>query len=56
VEDADAEGRKKIREDQKKCGEYPDPNYFLEGYCCRYRPPTGHCDLHYWVKKEKKDA
>jgi hypothetical protein len=39
------ESRDKIKEDQKKCPDYPKPSFFLDGYCYHYRPPTGHCDL-----------
>jgi hypothetical protein len=44
VDGADIKEKKKIKKAQTKCGDYPHPNYFLDGYCYHYRPPTGHCD------------
>jgi hypothetical protein len=51
--DDSIEAKKQLREDQKKCGDYPKPSYFLDGFCYHYRPPTGHCD--FFEKKEKKE-
>jgi hypothetical protein len=47
------EDKKEIKDNQKKCVDYPEPNFFLDGCCYHYRPPTGHCDIHNWEKKDK---
>jgi hypothetical protein len=50
----DRETKDEIRANQKECPTNPDPNYFLNGYCSRYRSVTGgHCDRHDWEKDDE---
>ena len=45
IEGADVAQQKEIKEAQKKCDKYPNPNFFLDGCCEHYRAVTGgHCD------------
>jgi hypothetical protein len=53
IDDYTPGSRDTIKKGQKKCEKYPEPNYFLDGYCYHYRPPTGHCDF---MKKEEDDG
>jgi hypothetical protein len=54
VNGGNLEDKKEIKEKQKECGDYPEPNFFEDGACYHYRPATGHCDRHTWEKKEDK--
>ena len=54
IEGANDAEKNEIRQNQKKCGNNPEPDYFVNGYCSRYRYATGHCDMHSWKKKEDK--
>jgi hypothetical protein len=54
IEGANLVEKKEMREAQKECPKNPEPEYFISGYCSRYRPKTGHCDRHDWEAKEDK--